>query len=187
MVDNAFIKKLQKRDKKAFYELFSQYAPEMKYVCYRYLKSMEDAEDAMQEGFIKIFEKIGSFRNEGSFEGWMKRIFINISLKMYEKKVKQNTYMEYNENIGSEKFDKAPESDENSYNIECESSLCTEDKLMSLLAKLPEHYRLVFNMYVVDEMKHKDIAEALNINEMTSKTRLLRARTMLKGQIINLQ
>lgn len=187
MLNTHFIKKLSKRDKKAFCELFHRYAPEMKFVCYRYLKSMEDAEDAMQEGFMKIFEKIDTFRDEGSFEGWMRRIFVNTAIKMYEKKMKHNDFIEYKDEITSDKFENHIETEENKpFNIDCESALCTEETLNSLLGNLPEHYRIVFNMYVIDDMKHKDIAEALDINESTSKTRLVRARTLLKDAIMEL-
>lgn len=151
--------------------LYGLFAPKMFGVCMRYSKDQTEAEDNLQEGFIKVFQKIGSFRHQGSFEGWMRRIMVNVSLEKFRKKHTMYPVEDM------EKFDRAEEE----FN---EVELSTKD-LMKLIQELPPRYRMVFNLYVFESMSHKEIAKELSISEGTSKSNLARARIILKDRIKN--
>jgi RNA polymerase sigma factor (sigma-70 family) len=157
--------------------LYKKFASTMLGVCMRYSSNRDEAEDIVQEGFIKVFQRISSFRREGSFEGWMKRIMINQALNHYRKN-KKVPYHSLIEEIDeteildledAEPFEPVP-----------------TEKLMKLIQNLPEGYRMVFNLYVFEEFSHKDIAESLNVSESTSKTQLLKARRLLRKKILEL-
>ena len=156
--------------------LFRRYAPVMLGICMRYAVNEAEAEDIMQDGFVKIFLNIKSYRNEGSFEGWMKRIVINtaISYIRNNKKFRRHTsFEEIGETVKISSMDEEPEN----------SSPFSRETLMKAIRDLPEGYRKVFNMYVLDGFTHKEIAAMLNISENTSKTQLLKARKYLKKQL----
>lgn len=142
-------------------------------VCLRYTKNTEDAKDVMQEGFIKILQKIEQYKGFGSFEGWLKRIMINCALEKYRNMHYVNEYDDaYNHKeslIDSSVTDKL-----------------TEEELLSLIQELPTKYRLVFNMYAIEGYNHKEIAEILNISEGTSKSNLSRARGILQKKLMNI-
>ena len=135
---------------KAQAELYRYLAPKMYGVCLRYSKDETEAEDNLQEGFLKIFEKIGSFRHEGSFEGWVRRIMVNASLERYRK----NHLMHPVEDMGV--YDGPELSDQ------IISQLSAQD-LMKIIQELPPRYRMVFNLYVFDGLNHKEIAEEMKI------------------------
>jgi len=151
--------------------LYGIFAPKMFGVCMRYSKDQTEAEDNLQEGFIKVFQNIGSFRHQGSFEGWVRRIMVNVSLEKYRKQ--HHIYPVEN----MERFDSAEEEMQ-------EVEVSTND-LMKLIQELPSRYRMVFNLYVFESMSHKEIAGELAISEGTSKSNLARARMILKGRIKN--
>ncbi|MBO8471695.1 MAG: RNA polymerase sigma factor [Bacteroidetes bacterium] len=140
-------------------------------VCIRYVGDRQTAEDILQEGFITLFSKIGSYRGNGSFEGWARKIFVNTALMYLRKK------------------DALKMSDEleNARNLSTDLSSQIEDigykELMKLITGLPPGFRTVFNMYVVEGYSHKEIAEMLNISETTSRTQLSRARVWLQSKI----
>ncbi|MGD9558328.1 MAG: RNA polymerase sigma factor [Mangrovibacterium sp.] len=156
---------------KAQARLYQLYAPRMYGVCLRYSKGAAEAEDNLQDGFIKIFEKIGTFRHEGSFEGWMRRIMVNVSLEKYRK---QNVLQTVDDLTPFEMPD---------MNDEIISGISAND-LLALISDLPPRYRMVFNLYVLEGMNHKEIAEEMRISEGTSKSNLARARIILKRQIV---
>jgi len=156
----------------AQHQLYSKFAPKMLGVCRQYIKDLQQAEDIMITGFMKVFTNLGNFEHKGSFEGWIRRIMINecISFIRVKKEVK---FME------DEFF---VEDTHNS--IETQLSL---DDLQFLIDNLPEGYKMVFNLYVIEGYKHQEIAQMLGITEGTSKSQLSRAREMLQTQIQKLK
>ncbi len=142
-------------------------------VCLRYARNRADAEDILQDGFVRLFQNIGQFGHKGSFEGWMRRIFVNAALKKYQTKRWDK------EQTGIEHYP------EESIEPDAVSSL-SEAEILKLIDQLPEGYRLVFNMYVIEGYSHKEIGEMLSINEATSRTQLLKARKHLKGKLAQL-
>jgi RNA polymerase sigma factor (sigma-70 family) len=150
---------------KAQEALYSQYVAIMFGICRRYIKDTQAAEDVMQEGFYKIFTKIDQYQNQGSFEGWMKRIMVNESL-MYLRK-------ENNFNVSLEVSHIEPAFDQGTI-----SNMAVHD-IMKCLDLLPTGYRTIFNMYVVEGYKHREIGEILNISINTSKSQLILAKKRL--------
>ena len=149
------------------HELYKRFAPLMFGVCLRYAGNTQEAEDILQEGFIKVFSKLGSFRGEGSFEGWVRRIFVNTAIEHYRKKIQIQPITEYEENTIEGKYLSALDD-------------MAEKDIIHLVQQLSPGYRTVFNMYVIEGYTHKQIAEALGINEGTSKSQLSRARLILQ-------
>lgn len=168
--DSDLIEGCLRGDRKYQRALYDRYAPKMYGVCLRYASSSEEAEDVLQEGFIKIFNKMGSFRGEGSFEGWMRRIFVNTAIEQYRKK----TYLQ--PITGAEE-----RSMEGNY-LSVLDNLAEKD-IIGLVQQLSPGYRTVFNMYVIEGYTHKQIAEALNISEGTSKSQLSRAKLILQDLV----
>lgn len=155
---------------KAQNRLYQLYAPRLFGVCLRYSRDQAGAEDNLHEGFMKIFEKIGTYRHEGSFEGWMRRIMVNISLDKYRRQ--QVVYA-----VEDISLYELPQWDD-----EIISEISAND-LMALVQKLPTRYRMVFNLYVLEGMNHKEISQEMNISEGTSKSNLARARMILKKKV----
>ena len=160
------------RAKKMLYDL---YASKMFMVCMRYADNREDAEDILQDSFIKIFDNIKNFRNEGSLEGWAKRIAANTAIRHYHKKNSMYPITSI-ENIEEQ------ENDEESL-ISALSAHNSMEELLQLIQNLAPRYRMVFNLYAIDGHSHNEIAKMLNISEGTSKSQLSRAREILKNQI----
>lgn len=159
---------------KEFRKLYDLYASPMLSVCFRYSRNMADAEDILQEGFIKVFRKINEFKGIGSFEGWLRRIMVNTAINHYKSNLKHSFHDEYVDN----KHDKAEDLDM-SEKIFIEKKV-DHEQILKLVQNLPEGYRMVFNMYVIDGMNHREIAKELNISENTSKSQLFKARRTLK-------
>jgi RNA polymerase sigma-70 factor (ECF subfamily) len=151
--------------------LYRRYASRMFGVCLRYAKNKMEAEDIMQEAFIKVYQNLKNFRNEGSLEGWVRRIMVNTSINYYKSNLKYLQTMDIDDVSHQESF-----SVESSDNIELKT-------LLNLIQRLPEGYRVVFNMYVIEGYSHKEIADALGISENTSKSQLSRARKALQAKI----
>ncbi len=150
--------------------LYQMFAPKMFGVCLRYSRDTTEAEDNLQDGFLRVFEKIGTFRFEGSFEGWIKRIMVNISLEKYRKHNLLYTVEDITVLEMPEVSDKIV-------------SEISENDLLRLVQELPPRYRMVFNLYVFEEMSHKEIAEQMGISEGTSKSNLSRARVLLQKKV----
>ena len=157
--------------------LFRLYAPKMLGVCRRYMSSVDDARDAMQEGFVKVFLNIHKYEGRSSFNTWITRIMMNASVDLL-KKVSKVTF------VRDDYFYKEEEKFAKDYFIE---PGLNERQLLSVIDRLPNGYKLVFNMHVIDGLNHKEIAQALNISEGTSKSQLARARAILKTEIKKLQ
>ncbi|MCG2610319.1 sigma-70 family RNA polymerase sigma factor [Flavobacterium sp. SM15] len=158
----------QQNDVAAQEQLYRLLAPKLFGVCLKYSRNSVEAEDNLQDGFILIFEKIHKFEFKGSFEGWAKRVIINNILQRYRT---EGVFEIVHENIPD-----VP-------TIDIEEDSVSMDYLVSIIQELPDRYRLVFNLYVVDDYSHKEIAEMLKITIGTSKSNLARARMILKEKI----
>lgn len=143
-------------------------------VCLRYARNRADAEDILQDGFVLLFRNIGKYESKGSFEGWMRKIFVNTALKKYQRKRFEK------ERIGIENT-KEPELDASAI------SSMSEKEILKLIEELPDGYRIVFNMYAIEGYSHREIADTLGINEATSRTQLLKARKQLQRKLLRLQ
>lgn len=152
-------------------QLYGLFAPRMFGICMRYSKDQTEAEDNLQDGFLKVFEKIGTFKHQGSFEGWMRRVMVNVALAKFRK---QNQLFRVEDMSNYDAVDEYDGTFENDISAE---------HLMKLIRELPPRYRMVFNLYVFESMNHREIAEELQISEGTSKSNLARARMILKDRI----
>jgi RNA polymerase sigma-70 factor (ECF subfamily) len=171
MDDATLIKECVKGNAKAQRFLFDKFAPKMLTVCIRYAKYKSDAEDVLQDAFIKVFNKISEFKNEGSLEGWIRRIMVNTSLDQIRK---------------NSKFSNDTDLEAVSYKLENNDftfeNLISED-LLKLINSMPNGYRIVFNMFAIEGYSHQEIASTLGVTENTSKSQYLRARSFLKKEL----
>ena len=174
MTEHELIKGCVKQDSACQRLLFEQHAGKFMTICLRYCNDVMEAEDILQEGFIRIFNNLHQFKFEGSFEGWMRRVVVNVALKHLQKKRLQFVEIKEEQNQGSQI---------DSYAF---SSL-GEDDLMKLIQQLPDGYRAVFNLNVIEGYSHDEIAEMLGIQASTSRSQLVKARKMLQQQILQLQ
>lgn len=174
MTEKELIKGCLRDDARCQREVFQRYAGTMMVVCLRYARHRLEAEDLLQEAFIRVFDNLHRFEFKGSFEGWIRRIVINTALKNFQRK----QYSQ--EQIGLEHV---PETSQEPVAY----TQLGEQELLAMIAKLPEGYRLIFNLYAIEGYSHKEIAEALNIQESTSRSQLLKARKLLQSQIERLQ
>ncbi len=157
-------------DRRMQEELYRRFSPRMYSVCLRYAGNAEEAEDILQEGFIKIFKKLSSFRGDGSFEGWIRRIFVNTAIEHFRRKRYLQPVTEKEENTIEGKF------------LSVLDNLAEKD-ILDLVRKLSPGYRTVFNMYVVEGYTHKEIGDILGISEGTSKSQLSRAKVILQDMV----
>ncbi len=157
--------KKDNRSQKILYETFS---PKMYSICLRYMNSREEAQDVLQDGFVKAFTKMASFNFEGSFEGWLRRIMVNTALEQLRR----------NKSKFEERFDESVQLSSSVRN-EAEGKLEVASLLLAL-QKLAIGYRTVFNLYVLEGYSHAEIAEQLGVSESTSKSQLSRARALLQ-------
>ncbi len=155
-------------------QLYKKFASSMFGVCLRYFDSREEAEDALQEGFIRVFTNLGTFRNEGSLEGWVRRIIVNTALNQLRNHQKHQHHLDLEE-VENELSDEA----------DLISNISKED-MLRLLVELPPGYRMVFNLYEIEGYSHKEIAEMFAISVSTSKTQLLKARKVLQKKVVEL-
>jgi len=154
-------------DRKAQQLLFDRFSPKMMGVCKRYLKTQEDAEDILIEAFCKVFNNLPQFKSMGSFEGWIRRIVVNECLMFLRRRHNFNLTVEIDQNL------------------DVKTTFSTQDELeaqdiLALLERLPTGYRTVFNLYVLEGYKHREIAEILGISINTSKSQLILAKKKLQ-------
>ena len=164
-------KKGDRHAQKAVYDFL---APKMTALCLRYMGDRDSAEDVLQDGFVTLYSKLGSYLGEGSFEGWARKIFVNTALMSLRK----NDALKQSEDVDAARDIASPEPtvlDRLSY-----------AELTRLVASLPPGFRTVFNMYVVEGYSHREIAGELGISEVTSRSQLMRAKAMLQEKIKNL-
>lgn len=169
MTEKELIKACKQQDRQAQRELYDRYSPLLFGICRRYVKVREDAEDVLLEAFFKIFSKIDQYTGQGSFEGWMRRITVNEALMFLRKTQLLQTDVELN-------------------NLDISNAITVEDRLaakdiLKLLDHLPSGYRTVFNLYVVEGYKHREIADMLDISINTSKSQLIMAKKRLQELI----
>jgi RNA polymerase sigma-70 factor (ECF subfamily) len=169
--DRELIEQCLKNDPKAQEYLYKRFSKRMYGVCLRFARNTLEADDILQEGFIKVFTFLKDFRQEGSFEGWVKRTFINTAINYYNSKQKERNEIS---------IDKAE-----SFQFVTEDILdkIATAHLLELIQGLPEGYRMVFNLYVIEGYNHQEIAKMLNISENTSKSQLSRARASLQEKL----
>ncbi len=163
--EKSLIKKASNNNREAQKQLFEQHSPKMLGVCRQYVKDLHHAEDLMLQGFLKVFTNLDKFKHEGSFEGWIRRIMVNTCISYLRKK---NVI-----NLSDEEYvfnDAATESLENT----------TVQDIQKLIDKLPEGYKMVFNLFAIEGYKHSEIAEQLGISVSTSKSQLFKARKLLQ-------
>lgn len=157
-----------KGDRKSQYALYQQFSPMLYGVCLRYLRNEESAADMLQECFLKIFDKIGAFRGEGSFEGWIRKLTINTVLNELKK-------LEHSPNL-----DTLSDDNEEITSVAYQPDRLTQEELINVIQKLPSGYRTVFNLYEIEGYSHQEIAEMMHISESTSKTQLRNAKIRLQ-------
>ena len=162
------IEKCAKNDRKAQSEVYQLFSGKLFGLCLKYSKNYAEAQDNLQDGFITIFDKIGQYTHKGSFEGWMKRIVINTALQKYRTKSMLSLVTE-----------EIPEE----IVVEIDEETVSLEYLLSIIQQLPDRYRMVFNLYVLDGYSHKEISKKLTITEGTSKSNLSRARLILKDKL----
>ena len=161
-----------KRGERKYEELlYNTFASKMFAVCMRYANEYAGAEDLVQDGFLKVFKNIDKFRGEGSFEGWIRRIFVNNCIEHYRRK--SNLYVVQETEALSYEY----------YDDNAIQKLMKED-LMKIIQSLSAGYRTIFNLYVIEGYSHREIGELLNITEGTSKSQLARARYLLQKKIV---
>ena len=171
MADEELIRGCVSKNPTAQKLLFERFSRKMMGVCLRYANRSEEAEDMLQDGFIKVFEKIGTFRSIGSLEGWIRKIVINESLTYLRK----NKAMKLNIDIEDEKY-VVPG------NSHVGESMNEKD-LLKMIQQLPTGFRTVFNLYAIEGYSHKEIGEQLGISEGTSKSQYSRARVHLQNML----
>ena len=152
-------------------ELYEKFSRKMMAVCLRYVSDKETARDILQDGFVKVFTNIGSFAGQGSFEGWVRRIFVNSALEYLRK---------------SDVLRESMDLDVSSELVHPDASVLEDisaAELMQLVQDLPAGFRTVFNMFAIEGYSHKEVGEALGITESTSRSQFTRARQLLQRRI----
>ena len=164
------------RDKLSEDLLYAHFAPIAYAICLRYVSNQDDAKDVFQDAFVKVYLQIKNYNKQGSFEGWVRRIFVNTAID----------YCRKNKNLKFDQFNDSHDAVAEDESIDTYPTM-PKEKLLALIRNLPDGYRLVFNLYAIEKYSNKQIAETLNIEEGTSKSQLFKARKMLQKEIIKLQ
>ena len=172
MTEEALLKGCVRNEATAQRELYQQYSPKMLAVCYRFAHNREDAEDMLQEGFIKVFTQIHSFENRGSFEGWIRRIIVHTCINILKKNKKFNDSVDLiHANSIQVREDSVPAVIQAKQVVEC-------------IRMLPIGYRTVLNLYALEGYSHREIANMLEIEESTSRSQYTRAKVMLEDILV---
>ena len=152
-------------------ELYNRYSPKMLAVCYRFAASREDAEDMLQEGFIKVFTQMHTFQNKGAFEGWIRRIVVHTCINLLKRNKKFNESVDLDYALQAQVKDNIP-------------SLMQAKQVVESIRLLPIGYRTVLNLYAIEGYSHKEIGEILEIGESTSRSQYTRAKALLEQVLI---
>jgi RNA polymerase sigma-70 factor (ECF subfamily) len=168
--DKDLLSRCLNREVAAEYQLYHRFAPRMYGICLRYGGNQMEAEEILQNGFMRLFSHLHQFRHEGSFEGWVQRIFVNTAINYYKSNLKYNLDVELSDDLGDHTSRDA-------------MSLMSENELLSVIQRLPSGYRTIFNMYVIENYQHNEIATILGIAEGTSKSCLHRAKTIIQRML----
>jgi RNA polymerase sigma-70 factor (ECF subfamily) len=166
--NNDIIAGCVKKDRNAQKSLYEKYAAKMFGFCLRYSNSRADAQDLLQDGFIKVFDSIATLKEASQLEGWMSRIFINLAMTKFRKSSRGPVMVEV--------MDVLDDSEE----VSIDDEPMEVNEVLSCLMALPEKYRVVLNLYAIDKLSHKEISETVGISIANSKSLLFRARVMLK-------
>ena len=177
MNEQELIEQCRKQNGKAQKILYDRYAGLLLGICMRYVYERSEAEDILQEGFLKIFTKISEFEGRGSFEGWMKRVIVNTAITHYHKNLKHNKYHYDITDVQETKFE----------NIVYKDSEFTGDELLKIINSLPEGYKMIFNLYAIEGFKHKEISALLKIDINTSKSQYSRAKKLIRKKLNQLK
>ena len=176
MDDSQLIIACKKQDRNAQKVLYERYAPVMMAVCMRYCREEDMALDLLHDGFIRAFTQIGSYTGKGSFEGWLRRIFVNLALESFRKEKQKNRFLEeYGYMLANETDDDV--------NDLLDIENIPREEVLEMIRDLPPGYRTVFNLFIFEEMSHKEIAQMLGIKEAASRSQFFRAKTILKNKI----
>jgi len=166
----------RKGKQSAQWELYRRYSRLLLAVCNRYAKDMDEAEDILQEGFVKIFLNIKEFKGDGPLLAWMRRIMINTAITHYHK-MRKHRYHDDLAEVSESKFE----------DKDWGEAEFTQEELFGLIQQMPDGYRQVFNLYALEGYKHREIAEILHIDENTSKSQYSRARRWLQERLLKLK
>jgi RNA polymerase sigma-70 factor (ECF subfamily) len=181
--ENDLIKGCQEFNINAQEALYKLYARKMNAVCFYYTGSEADAEDVLHEGFIKVFDKIRQYKGEGSFEGWMRRLIVNVAIDFLKKKKKRlDKVADFTIEVTDDNFSDIEEIQEEENEI-----YFTNDELIEAIGKLKDEYRLIFNMFCLENYSHKEISEILSIKEDTCRSKLRRAKNILRQYLKELK
>jgi len=172
MTEEALIYGCLHNDPSAQRELYNRYSPKMLSVCYRYAQNREDAEDMLQEGFIKVFTQINTFQNKGAFEGWIRRIIVHTCINFLKK------YKKFSESVDLDHAGYIQVKEETI------PSLMQAKQVVECIRLLPVGYKTVLNLYAIEGYSHKEIADMLEIEESTSRSQYTRAKAMLEAILI---
>src|SRR5688572_15613400 len=172
MTEEAILYGCLHNDSTAQRELYGKYSPKMLSVCYRFAHNREDAEDMLQEGFIKVFGQIHTFQNKGAFEGWIRRIIVHTCINNLKKNKKFNESVDI---IHATTIQVREES---------VPSIVQAKQVVECIRLLPIGYRTVLNLYAIEGYSHKEIAEVLDIEESTSRSQYTRAKQMLEDILV---
>jgi RNA polymerase sigma-70 factor (ECF subfamily) len=175
MEDIDLVQACLKGNPRAQKALFEKFAAKMFAVCLRYMNNHDEAQDSLQDGFVKIFSKLVDFKNEGVLEGWIRRIIVNTCLDA----IRKNAKTKFDVSLDDVSY-KLDYTDTGMQHLEVE-------ELMKLIQSMPNGYRVVFNLYAIEGFTHKEIGEKLGINENTSKSQYLRARAFLRERLEKLE
>ncbi len=171
--EEQLIEGCKRNKRKARNNLYKLYANKLLGICLRYTRNKSEAEDVLHDSFIKIFTKIDQYSAKGSFEAWMKRITTNTAIQHLRDKAKKNALISGKE---VDEVNIVEETEEESHQLPAQ-------ELMKIIQKLPDGYKMIFNLYVFEKMSHKEIAKLLNISEGTSKSQFYRAKQYLRKEI----
>ena len=170
---NHLIEGCKAGERRAQADLYRMFSPKLFGVSLRYSRDRTEAEDTLHEAFVKIFDKISQYSGKGSFEGWMKRIVVNIALEKYRTRYRLQTVEDITIYDSQSTIDDIYEA-------------LSVAQLMEVIQALPPRYKMVFNMYAIDGYSHKEIADIMGINEGTSKSNLSRARKILQEKVLEM-
>lgn len=173
MTEKEIIEGCLRQKRECQQELFRRYAGKMLAVCMRYARHHMEAEDVLQDAFIKVFDHLHQFQNKGSFEGWIRRVVVNTALKTFDRK--SFTHEQYGLEVREDYSAAEPKV----------FAQLNEEELLGLIARLPEGYRIVFNLYAIEGYSHAEIADMLGVQESTSRSQLVKARKMLQAMVID--
>lgn len=176
MSDSQIIDGCARHDRRSQQELYNRYSRFLLGVCMRYCTDKSEAEDVLQESFLKIYFNIRDYSGTGSFTGWLRKVAVNTAITHYHKNLKHRYHVDIDEYVSAETGTTSFEED-----------FFTSDELYRVLNELPAGYRMVFNLYAVEGYKHKEIAEILRIDTNTSKSQYSRAKAVIRGKLEKLR